>query len=162
LTSRRSVYVGLAVFAVVCLAVLGIYQWRAASVKPSGQSAQDFHDGRLAGAGASTQPAAQATGGPHGSVTEHTSVATHTISTSETGVTPSTSPAILGEPEKLARIKDLVSQGRALSDNGEYTAAIEMFDSALKLDPQSSEAKAGKRRAKERMMLEQALPAESK
>ena len=37
-------------------------------------------------------------------------------------------------------------------------AAIEKFDSALKLDPQSSEAKAGKRRAKERLQLEQALP----
>ncbi len=73
-------------------------------------------------------------------------------------MTPSSSPAILGEPEKLARIKDLVSQGWALSDSGEYATAIDKFDSALKLDPQSSEAKAGKRRAKERLQLEQALP----
>jgi serine/threonine protein kinase len=155
--SRRNVYIGLALIAVVSLAILGIYQWLGASAKPSGQSAQDLHDGRLAGAGAPIQPAAQVTGGLHSSATEHTSGATQPISTSEAGVTRSTSP-ILGEPEKLARIKDLVSQGRALSDNGEYTAAIEMFDSALKLDPQSSEAKTGKRRAKERMQLEQALP----
>ena len=77
-------------------------------------------------------------------------------------MTRSSSAAILGEPEKLARIKDLVSQGQALSDSGEYTTAIEKFDSALKLDPQSSEARAGKRRAKDRMQLEQALPTESK
>jgi len=73
-------------------------------------------------------------------------------------VTPSSGPAILGEPEKLARIKDLVSQGWALSDSGEYASAIDKFAAALKLDPQSSEAKAGKRRAKERLQLEQALP----
>jgi hypothetical protein len=55
-----------------------------------------------------------------------------------------------------------VAQGRTFSDGGDYTSAIEMFDSALKLDSQSAEAKAGKRRAKERMQLEQALPNEAK
>jgi Flp pilus assembly protein TadD len=58
----------------------------------------------------------------------------------------------------LAEIKQLVSEGRELSDNGEYTAAIDRFESALALDPTSAEAKAGKRRAQERMQLEQALP----
>ena len=161
-TSRRMVYIGAAVFAVVCLAVLGISQWRSASAKPSGQPAQGLHDQRLPGAGTSTQPATQVGGGLQAPAAQHSGSATRSISTSDAGATPSSSPAILGEPEKLAKIKDLVSQGRALSDIGEYTTAIEMFDSALKLDPQSPEAKAGKRRAKERMQLEQALPTESK
>jgi tetratricopeptide (TPR) repeat protein len=91
-------------------------------------------------------------------VTQQSTAPTHSIAVSDAGPTPSSSPATLGEPEKLARIKDLVSQGWALSDSGEYASAIEKFDSALKLDPQSSEARAGRRRAKERLQLEQALP----
>jgi serine/threonine protein kinase len=161
-TSRRMVYIGVAVFAAVCLAVLSIYQWRSAPAKPSGQSAQELHDQSVPGAGTSTPPATQVSGGLQTPSTQHSTAATHSISTSDAGVTPSSSPATLGEPEKLARIKDLVSQGWALSDSGEYATAIEKFDSALKLDPQSSEAKAGKRRAKERLQLEQALPTESK
>jgi tetratricopeptide (TPR) repeat protein len=146
----------------VCLAVFSIYQWRSAPAKPSGQSAQELHDQSVSGAGTSAPPATQVSGGVQTPATQHSTAATHSISTSDVGVTPSSSPATLEEPEKLARIKDLVSQGWALSDSGEYASAIEKFDSALKLDPQSSEAKAGKRRAKERLQLEQALPTESK
>jgi hypothetical protein len=161
--SRYMVYIGVAVFAVICLAVLGTYSWRGASTKPSGQSGQESQNQSLPGAGTSTQPAPQAAGAPPGPATQRSTAAgTHSVSASDAALSPSNSSAILGEPERLARIKDLLSQGRALSDNGEYTAAIEMFDSALKLDPQSSEAKAGKRRAKERMQLEQALTGESK
>ncbi|MGH9546165.1 MAG: protein kinase domain-containing protein [Terriglobales bacterium] len=162
--SRHIGYIGVAVFAAACLALLTIYQWRSASPKPSGQSAQELHDQGVLGAGTSNPPAPQVSRGLQTPATQHSTLATHPIPTSDAGVTPSSSPAILGEPEKLARIKDLVSRGRALSDSGEYAAAIEMFNSALKLDPQSSEAKAAKRRAQERMQLEQALPlpAESK
>jgi tetratricopeptide (TPR) repeat protein len=151
-------YIGVAVFAAVCLALLTIYQWRGASPKPSGQSAQELHDQSVPGAGASNPPATQVSGGLQTPATQHSTPATHSIPTADSGVTPSSSPAILGEPEKLARIKDLVYQGWALSDGGEYATAIEKFDAALKLDPQSSEAKAGKRRAKERLQLEEALP----
>jgi serine/threonine protein kinase len=160
--SRRMVYIGVAVFAAVCLAVLSTYHWRSASAKPSGQSVQELHDQSLPGARTSTQPATQVSGGLQTPATQHPTASTRSIPTSDAGVTPSSSPAILGEPEKLARIKDLVSQGQALSDSGDYTTAIEKFDSALKLDPQSSEAKAGRRRAQDRMLLEQALPTESK
>jgi serine/threonine protein kinase len=156
--SRRMMYIGVAVFAAVCLAFLTIYQWRGSSPKPSGQSAQELHDQSVPGAGTSNPPATQVSGGLQTPATQHSTPATRSIPPSDSGVTPSSSPAILGEPEKLARIKDLVSQGWALSDGGEYATAIEKFDSALKLDPQSSEAKAGKRRAKERLQLEQALP----
>ncbi len=156
--SRRTMYIGVGVFAAACLALLTIYQWRGASPKPSGQSAQELHDQSVPGAGTSNPPATQVSGGLQTTATQHSTPATHSIPTSDAGVTPSSSPAILGEPEKLARIKDLVSQGWALSDSGEYATAIDKFDSALKLDPQSSEAKAGKRRAKERLQLEQALP----
>jgi serine/threonine protein kinase len=156
--SRRLVYIGIAMFAAVCLAVLGISQWRGASAKPPGQSAPELHDQSVSNAGASTLPATQVSGGVQAPATQHSTAATHSIAVSDAGVTPSGSPASLAEPEKLGRVKDLVSQGWALSDSGEYASAIDKFDSALKLDPQSSEAKAGKRRAKERLQLEQALP----
>jgi serine/threonine protein kinase len=156
--TRRMVYIGVAVFAAACLAVLSIYQWRGASPKPSGQSAQNLHDQSVSGAGGATPPATQVSGGLQTPATQHSVAAPQSIAVSDAGVPPSSSQAILGEQEKLARIKDLVSQAWALSDSGEYAGAIEKFDSALKLDPQSSEAKAGKRRAKERLQLEQALP----
>ena len=163
-TSRRVVYIGVAVFLAVCLAVIGVHQWRSASPEPSGQSAQELHDQGVPGAGTPTQPATQVGGRLQTPAIQPSNAANHSIAVSDAGGSPSSSPAILGEPEKLARIKDLVSQGWALSDSGEYAPAIDKFDSALKLDPQSSEAKAGKRRAKERLQLEQALPlpAESK
>ena len=157
-TPSRMVYIGVAVFAALCLAVLSIYQWRSASAKPSGQSVQELHDESVPASGTSTQPATQVSGGLQTPATQHPTAATRSIPVSDAGVTPSSGPAILGEPEKLARIKDLVSQGWALSDSGEYASAIDKFAAALKLDPQSSEAKAGKRRAKERLQLEQALP----
>jgi len=157
-TPSRMVYIGVAVFAALCLAVLSIYQWRSASAKPSGQSVQELHDESVPATGTSTQPATQVSGGLQTPATQHPTAATRSIPVSDAGVTPSSGPAILGEPEKLARIKDLVSQGWALSDSGEYASAIDKFAAALKLDPQSSEAKAGKRRAKERLQLEQALP----
>jgi len=157
-TPSRMVYIGVAVFAALCLAVLSIYQWRSASAKPSGQSVQELHDESVPASGTSTQPATQVSGGLQTPATQHPTAATRSIPVSDAGVTPSSGPAILGEPEKLARIKDLVSQGWALSDSGDYASAIDKFAAALKLDPQSSEAKAGKRRAKERLQLEQALP----
>ena len=157
-SSHRMMYIGVAVFVAVCLALLTIYPWRGASPKPSGQSAQELHDQSVPGAGTSNPPATQVSGGLQAPAAQHSTAATHSIPTSDAGVTPSSNPSILGEPEKLARIKDLVSQGWALSDSGEYASAIDKFDAALKLDPQSSEAKAGKRRAKERLQLEQALP----
>ena len=157
-TSRRMGYIGVAVFGALCLAVLSVYQWRSASAKPSRQPVQELHDQSVPATGTSTQPATQVSGGPQTPATQHPIAATGSISVSDAGATPSSNPAILGEPEKLARIKDLVSQGWALSDSGEYASAIDKFAAALKLDPQSSEAKAGKRRAKERLQLEQALP----
>jgi serine/threonine protein kinase len=161
-TSRRLVYIGVAVFAAVCLAVFSIYQWRSAPAKPSGQSAQELHNQSVPGAGTSAPPATQVSGGLQTPAMQRSTAAPHSIPVADPGVTRSSSPATLGEPEKLARIKDLVSQGWALSDSGEYASAIDKFDAALKLDPQSSEAKAGKRRAKARLQLEQALPTESK
>ena len=157
-TSRRMGYIGVAVFGALCLAVLSVYQWRSASAKPSPQPVQELHDQSVPATGTSTHPATQVSGGPQTPATQHPIAATRSIPVSDAGATPSSNPAILGEPEKLARIKDLVSQGWALSDSGEYASAIDKFAAALKLDPQSSEAKAGKRRAKERLQLEQALP----
>ena len=156
--SRRTIYIGVAVFATACVALLTIYQWRGASPKPPGQSAQELHDQSVPGAGTTNPPATQVSGGLQAPATQHATPATRSIPVSDANVTPPGSPAVLGEPEKLARIKDLVSQGWALSDSGEYAAAIDKFDAALKLDPQSSEARAGKRRAKDRLQLEQALP----
>jgi tetratricopeptide (TPR) repeat protein len=171
-TSRRMRYVGIAAFAVICLAVFGIYQWHGASTKPAEQPTQELHDQSLPGAGASTRPATGAAKSLPGSAPQRSNAAPQ--STSAPGADASASTADLGEQEfvvtqglrswaeQQAKIKEFVSQGRALSDRGEYTAAIDMFDSALKLDPHSSEAKAGKRQARERMQLEQALPNEPK
>jgi serine/threonine protein kinase len=157
-SSSRMVYIGMAFFAAVCLTVLSIHQWRSASAKSAGQSAQELHNQSVPRTVTSTPPATEVSRGLETPATQHVTAATQSIAVSDAGVTPPSSQAILGEPEKRARIKDLVSQAWALSDSGEYAGAIEKFDSALKLDPQSSEAKAGKRRAKERLQLEQALP----
>ena len=157
--SRRMLYSGMAAFAVVCVAVLGIYLWPSSSPKPMGP-ASEVHDQSPASAGASTRPAAETAGGVHDSATPRPAAIAPSASTQ--GANLSASPAPMGEPEKLAKIKELLSQGRALSDRGEYLAAIAMFDSVLKMDPQNVEAKSGRRRAKERMQLEEALPDEAK
>jgi serine/threonine protein kinase len=156
-TPRRMLYVGIAVFAVICLAALGIYQWRSASAKPAEQPAQKLHDQTLPEAGTSTQPAAGGNKDLNGSAIQPSNTVPAPQDT-----TPLARPADLQNQGKLTKIKEFVSQGRSLSDQGEYLAAIDMFDAALRLDPHSSEAKAGKRRAEERMQLEQALPNEPK
>jgi serine/threonine protein kinase len=158
-TSRRMLYAGIA-FAVVCLAAFGIYQRRSASAKPAEQPAHELHDPSLPAAGRSTRPATEAAQSLPDSATQRSDAAPH--SASAPVAKASASPSDLGKQEKLAKIKELVSQGRMLSDSGEYTAAIDRFESALTLDPKSAEAKAGKRRAQERMQLEQALPNEDK
>jgi len=175
-TSRR-MYVGIAVFAVMFLAAVGIYQWRSASAKPAEQPAQKLHDQTLPEAGTSTQPAAGGNknlDGPAIQPSDAVPAAGGNKNLDGSAIQPSNAvpaaqdtnpvarPADLQNQGKLTKIKEFVSQGRSLSDQGEYLAAIDMFDAALKLDPHSSEAKAGKRRAEERMQLEQALPNEPK
>ncbi len=161
-TSRRTLYAGIASLAVLCLAALGIYQWRGASAKPAEPPARELHAPSLPVAGGSTPPATEAAQSSHEQATERSDAAPHS-----TSAPAAARPADLAKPdlekqEKLAKIKELVSEGRALSDNGEYPGAIDKFESALTLDPKSAEAKAGKRRAEQRMQLEQALPPEDK
>jgi serine/threonine protein kinase len=160
--SRRILYTGIAALAVVCLAAWGIYHGRSTSAKPAEQPARESREQSLPVAGGSTPPATEAAQSSHERDTERMDAAPHSAS-----APPAARPADLEKPdlekqEKLAKIKELVSEGRALSDNGEYAAAIAKFESALTLDPKSAEAKAGKRRAEERMQLEQALPPEDK
>jgi serine/threonine protein kinase len=154
--SRRMRYVGIAAVAVVGLAALGIYQRRGTAAKPAGPPAQQSHDQSLPVAGGSTPPATGTAQSVPDSAAPRSDAAPQAASSPV--AKPSPIPADLGKQEKLAEIKQLVSEGRVLSDSGEYTAAIDRFESALALDPKSAEAKAGKRRAQERMQLEQALP----
>jgi serine/threonine protein kinase len=182
-TSGRTVYAGIAAFAIVCLGAIGIYQWRSTSQQPTlelrnqNPSAAKPISGPAAAPGESSSSSgtqessiepnstlAPATR-PPASPTNSAPAANSPKSPENSGPTAnpsSTTPASPAEQERINRIKSFVAQGRTFSDGGDYTSAIEMFDSALKLDSQSAEAKAGKRRAKERMQLEQALPNEAK
>jgi serine/threonine protein kinase len=163
--SRSMLFIAMAVFGVVFLTSVGIYKWRSASARHAESRAQGLQDQgqRLPVAAAPVLGQSGTTGQSNGSVANHGSSSlaplNHAPTASDSGV-PSIPASV--DAKKIAAVKDLVSQGRSLSDNGDYAEAMEKFDSALKLDPQNSEAKAGKRRAKERMQLEQALPAESR
>jgi len=161
-SSRGRLYGGIAAVAVVCLAAIGIYQWRSASAKAPELSPPQVQDQNVPGAATSARPANETARTASASPAQHSEAVPHPAAS---GNATSPNPPARSEDlrkQQSAQVKDLVSQGRALSDRGEYTAAIEVFDSALKLDPKSSEARNGKRQAEERLQLEQALPNEAK
>lgn len=156
--SHRMLYWGITAFVIVCLAGLAIYQRHVPSEKAPGKPAPEAHELLV------PTPAAETSASPPPAT--NTSLPAAPTQPSNAVRPAPNSNSLLSSPdpheqEKLAKIKELVSQGRALSDQGEYQAAIDMFDAALRLDPQNSEAKAGKRKANERRELEQALPDEN-
>jgi serine/threonine protein kinase len=162
--SQNRRYLPIAALAVLCLIILIliIHPWRSASEKAAAPPAQEPRSQT------SSQPSTSAPAEPV--INKAAPVDRQSVPE------PATQPPIVSgqnpaapvsssnplDQETRAKIKELVSQGKSLSDQGEYQAAIEKFDSALKLDPQNTEAKAGRRQAKQRMELEQTLPNEAK
>jgi BON domain len=59
------------------------------------------------------------------------------------------------DAKTLARVRELVASGNRQVDSGDYQTAINAFQSALVLDPNSTDAEAGLRRANQAKQTEE-------